>query len=81
VPDGLADIFAPSLEDIVGALADILDGDTREFLVAHGYRDGEHAVRAPLRAYAEVDEVLPVERRQQERGRQPGSVNARRPGP
>jgi hypothetical protein len=45
--------------------------------VAYGYRDGEHAVPAPLRAYAEVDEVIPVERRQQERGRQPGSVNAR----
>ena len=46
------------------ALADVLRGDPWEPLVGH--RDSEHqrAVLAPLRAHAEVDEILPVERRQ-----------------
>src|SRR5262249_16983621 len=57
--DSLADQLAATLEDPVGAFADILDGDARELLVAH--RVG-YAVLAALRAEAEEDEVLPVKR-------------------
>jgi hypothetical protein len=38
--DRLANELAAPLEDAVGAAADVLGGDTRELLVAHGQRDG-----------------------------------------
>ncbi len=40
-----------------------------ELLVAHGQRDSQLAVGALLRSHAEVDQVVPVERSQQERHR------------
>ena len=66
--DRLAAEFAALLENAVGAPADILSGDPREFLVAHGKRDRQLPIRSLLGAHAEVDEVVPVERSQQEGG-------------
>src|SRR5262249_12951553 len=63
--DGLADELAAAFEDPVGAFADVLDGDARELLVAHRVADGQHAVLAALRAEAEENEVLPIERGQE----------------
>src|SRR5262249_3475519 len=60
--DSLAAHPADTLEDPVGAFADILDGDARELLLAHRVGDGQYAVLAALRAEAEEDEVLPVKR-------------------
>ena len=55
--------------DAVGAFADILCSDTRKLFVTHGKRDRQLSVLTLLGAHPEVDEILPVERCQQERGR------------
>src|SRR6266542_3155091 len=68
--DDLADVFLSMLEDAVGASADVLGGDSRELLVAHGKRDGKLAVRPLFLAHAEVNQIVPVERRQEKRHRQ-----------
>jgi len=67
--DSLANIPVPFLKDAICALANVLGGDARKFLVAHGHGDSQLAVRALLGAHAEVNQVLPVERGQQERRR------------
>src|SRR4051812_46414065 len=67
--DRLADVFVPGLEDSKRALADVLHRDAGQFLVAHREGDGQYAVRALLGTQAEVDQVVPIERGQQEGGR------------
>ena len=67
--DGLADILLALLEDAEGALADVFRGDAGKFLVAHGKGERQLAVGAFLRAHAEVNHVVPVERGQQKRRR------------
>src|SRR6266540_4338570 len=67
--DRLADELAPTLEDPVRALADVFGSDGRELLLIQREGDRQLAVRSPLRARAEVDQVVPVEGCQQERGR------------
>src|SRR5574341_2092782 len=68
---GNADRFANKLtallENAKSAFADVLGGNAREFLVAHGHGDSQLAVRAPFRSHAEVDKVVPVKRRIQYR--------------
>src|SRR6185295_12302552 len=46
-----------TLENPVRASSNVLGRDPGELLVSHGERQGEAAVRAPLRAHPEVDEV------------------------
>src|SRR6267378_1165841 len=60
-PNGHADEFAALLENAVRALADVLDRDARQLLVAHGKSDGQLSIRASLGAAAEVNEVVPIE--------------------
>src|SRR6185503_14185108 len=66
--DGLADHLVALLEDCVGGLSDIFRRNRRQFLGPHWERDREFAISALLWTHAEVDEVLPVERRHQKRG-------------
>src|SRR5438128_3274067 len=66
---GLPDELRPAPEDGVGALADVLGGDAGQLLVVQRVRECELTVRAALGSRAEVDQVLPVERRQQKGGR------------
>src|ERR1035438_3095799 len=66
--DGLAAEVAAFLEYAVSASADIFDGDSRKLLVAHGKCDRQPPLRSLLGAHAEVNEVVPIEGRQQERG-------------
>jgi hypothetical protein len=44
-PNGLADEFPALLENAVRALADVLDGDARQLLVAQGESDGKRSIR------------------------------------
>src|SRR6266545_301751 len=67
--DRLADELAPTLEDPVRALADVFGSDGRELLLIQRDGDRQLAIRSPLGARAEVDQVVPVEGCQQERGR------------
>jgi hypothetical protein len=67
-PDRLAGVFTAVLEDAVGARSDIVSGNAGEFLVAHGKGDGQMAVETFARAHPKVDEVVPIERGQQQGG-------------
>ena len=71
-PIVLPTIDGACLEDAVGAAADVLGRDAGQLLVAHRQRELQLAVRPLLRTHAEVNEVLPVERREQERRRHAG---------
>ena len=73
-PDGPADELRAALEDAVGAAPDVLHGDRGHRLVVERERDRIATVRSLLRSGAEPDHVLPVERRQQERGRHAGGA-------
>ncbi len=68
MPDGLADRWLPLAEDAVGALADVLSGDAGQLGLAHRQGEQQAAVGAGLRPGAEVDQVVPVERGEEERG-------------
>ena len=68
---------SPRLEDAVGAAADVLGGDAGQLRVVHRQHELQHAVRPGLGPHAEVDEVVPVERRQQERRRHAGLAEER----
>src|SRR5437867_10509286 len=57
------------LEDSIRALADVFDSDGWEFLLIQREGERQLAVRSPLGARAEVDQVVPVEGCKQERGR------------
>ena len=70
--DGLAGHRLASLEDAERATSDILGGDAGKLLVTHGHRDAQHAVGPLLRTQPEVDEIVPVERGQQDRRRHAG---------
>src|SRR3990167_5346678 len=63
--DGLADILTALLEDAERALADIFGCDTRELLVIHRQRECQRPVRPFLRTHAEVNQIVPIERRAQ----------------
>src|SRR5262245_22153374 len=66
--DALADLGRTLAENPVRALADVLDGDARELLVSH--RQGDHQpALTPFGSHPELDEVLPIEGGEQERGR------------
>ncbi len=62
----------PRLEDAVRHAPDVLGRDPGHLRVARAQREVQHAVGTRLRPGAEVDEVLPVERRVQERRGQAG---------
>ncbi len=62
-PDCLADVLATYLEDAQSTFANILVGDTRQFLVAQGKRKGQCAVRSFLGSHAKRDHVVPIEGR------------------
>src|SRR6184192_2723046 len=63
----LADHLVAFLKDRISDFADIFGGDARQLLAAERKGDGKFPVGAFLGAHAEVDQVFPVERRQQER--------------
>jgi hypothetical protein len=67
--DGLADEPWTLLEDAVSAAANVLRGDPRQLLLAHRKREHEFPVGRTLRPHAEVDQVLPIKRGEQERRR------------
>ncbi len=67
--DGLAEQIESFPEYAEGALADVFGGDAGELTFAHRQREFERAVRTLLRPHAHVDQVVPVERIQHERGR------------
>ncbi len=69
MPTDVTDVNRALAEDAAGALADVLGGDAGQPLVRHRQREREHAVRPLLRSHAEVDQVVPVERRVQQRRR------------
>src|SRR5687767_15137867 len=69
--DRFTDIFAALLEDPVRTFADVFRGHARQLLVPHREGDRQCAVGTLLRSHPEVDQVLPVERRQQKRGWHP----------
>ena len=52
----------PFREDAERALADVLGSHAGQPLVGHRQRERQHAVRPLLRAHAEMDQVVPVER-------------------
>ena len=58
-----------SREDAEGTLADVLGRDARKLPVPHGNRQTKHAVLASLWVHPEVDDVVPVENRAEEGGR------------
>jgi hypothetical protein len=57
----LADPLISFLEDAISGSTNVFRRDPRELLLSHRERDRQLAIRALLRAHAEVDEVVPVE--------------------
>ena len=64
----LADVVRTFLEDAVRTATNVFGRNARELLVTHGHRDRKYPVFIALWPHAEVDEVVPIERRQKEGG-------------